>query len=259
MNPFENTLSTQSSGARRPAEMNQAPPHQVVVADPHWLVRKGLVAVVEDIASCEVVGEASTGEEALAAVQRLGPALVLLSLSISEPGCTEVIRQLRETVGSPRLLVLSQHRGEAGARDALRAGCDGFIDKEHGSEALELAIQEVLAGRPFLDPQVSRRLLLGEEEVQADRSPNALSVLTQRERSVFVRIAEGHTNRSAGEALHISAKTVEKHRALVMQKLKLRSAVDLRLLAVDLGLIERPSNVGLSRPHFSLNPAAPRA
>jgi DNA-binding NarL/FixJ family response regulator len=104
-----------------------------------------------------------------------------------------------------------------------------------------LAIQEVIAGRPFLDPQVSRRLLLGHDDVQ-DRGHDALAILTQRERSVFVRIAEGHTNRSAGEALHISAKTVEKHRALVMQKLKLRSAVDLRLLAVDLGLIERPSH-----------------
>lgn len=221
-------------------------PHQVVIAEPQWLVRKGLLSVVDQIAACHVVGEAGTGAEALAAVAQLRPTLVLLSLSIADPGCTEVIKQLRERGGSPKVLVLSQHRAEAGARDALRAGCDGFIDKEHGGEALERAILEVLAGRPFLDAQVSRRLLLGHDDAP-DRGHDALAVLTQRERAVFVRIAEGHTNRSAGEVLHISSKTVEKHRALVMQKLKLRSAVDLRLLAVDLGLIERPSHDGLAR------------
>lgn len=215
----------------------------VIVAEPQWLVRKGLIAVIDKIPACRVIGEAGTGLELLRAADSLRPTLVLLSLAITDPGCTEVIKQLRAGHDAPKVLVLSQHRAEAGARDALRAGCDGFIDKEHGGEALELAIQEVIAGRPFLDPQVSRRLLLGHDDVP-DRGHDALAVLTQRERSVFVRIAEGHTNRSAGEALHISAKTVEKHRALVMQKLKLRSAVDLRLLAVDLGLIERPSHDG---------------
>lgn len=212
----------------------------VLVAEPHWLVRKGLVAVVEKIAGCRVVGEADTGDQALDGVQQWQPDLLLLSLGIAQPHATEVVLRLRERGATPRVLVLSQHRTEAAALDALRAGCDGFIDSERSGAALELAIREVAAGRLFLDPQVSRRLLLGADNTDP-RGHDALSVLTQRERTVFAHIAAGHTNRSAGAALHISAKTVEKHRALVMQKLKLRSALDLRMLALDLGLIERPS------------------
>lgn len=215
-------------------------PIRVVIAEPQWLVRKGLVAVVEKIDVCESIGEAATGDQAIEAVRRLRPTLLLLSLGIAEPGCTEVIKALRQMPDTPKILVLSQPRAEASAREALRAGCDGFIDKEQSGEALELAMHEVVAGRPFLDPQVSRRLLMNADE-GADRGDALLDVLTKRERSVFIHIADGHTNRSAGEALHISAKTVEKHRALVMQKLKLRSALDLRMLALDLGLIERPT------------------
>jgi DNA-binding NarL/FixJ family response regulator len=218
----------------------RAEPIRVVIAEPQWLVRKGLVAVVEKIAACESIGEAATGAEAIDAVQRLRPTLLLLSLGVTDPTCTEVIKQLRQLPDAPRILVLSQARAEASAREALRAGCDGFIDKEQSGEVLEKAMREVMAGRPFLDPQMSRRLLMSEGD-GAERNDALLDVLTKRERSVFIHIADGHTNRSAGEALHISAKTVEKHRALVMQKLRLRSAIDLRMLALDLGLIERPT------------------
>ncbi len=215
-------------------------PIRVVIAERHWLVRKGLVSVVEKIPMCGSVSEATTGAQTIDIVQRLRPHLLLVSLAIAEPDCTEVITRLRQMPDAPKILVLSQAGAEASAREALRAGCDGFIDKEHSGEALEEAMREVLAGRPYLDPRVSRRLLMSADD-SAERTDALLNVLTKRERSVFIHIADGHTNRSAGEALHISAKTVEKHRALVMQKLKLRSAIDLRMLALDLGLIERPS------------------
>jgi DNA-binding NarL/FixJ family response regulator len=213
---------------------------RIVIAEPQWLVRKGLAAVVEGIDTCRTIGEAATGAQALEAVRTLRPSLLLLSLGIAGPDCTAVIKQLRLLPDAPKILVLSQPRAEASAREALRAGCDGFIDKEQSGEALELAIGEVIAGRPFLDPQVSRRLLMS-EDAGSERGDAILDVLTKRERAVFIHIADGHTNRTAGQALHISAKTVEKHRALVMQKLKLRSALDLRMLALDLGLVERPN------------------
>ncbi len=234
----EMTHQSFTSGATLHVEASDS--IRIVIAEPQWLVRKGLVAVVEKIEACQSIGEAGTGTQAIEEVRRLRPTLLLLSLGIAEPSCTEVIKELRQMPDAPKILVLSQSRAEASAREALRAGCDGFIDKEQSGEALEQAMHEVLAGRPFLDPQVSRRLLMNADE-SADRGDALLDVLTKRERSVFIHIADGHTNRSAGEALHISAKTVEKHRALVMQKLKLRSALDLRMLALDLGLIERPS------------------
>ena len=210
----------------------------VLVAEPHWLVRQGLVAVIDKIDGCRVVAEAGTGAQALAAAQQLQPGLVLLGLGIAEPGCVDVVTNLRQHGAAPKVLVLSQPDAEASARDALRAGCDGFIDMQQGGESLAQAIHEVLAGRPFFDPQLARRLLLGVDEPAAG-SHDVLAVLTQRERAVFVHIAAGHTNRSAGAALHISEKTVEKHRALVMQKLALRSAVELRMLAGDLRSRER--------------------
>lgn len=230
--------------------------HRVVVAEPQWLVRKGLVAVIEKFESCIVIGEAATGTGAIAEVQQLRPGLLLLSLGITGPGCIEVVKRLRRWPDTPKLLILSQHRAEASARDALRAGCDGFIDGEDSGAALEHAIHEVMAGRPFLDPQVSRRLLL-EADAVARHADGVLAALTLRERAVFVHIAAGHTNRSAGAALNISAKTVEKHRALVMHKLKLRSAIDLRMLAVDLGLIGRVSLDGQARGDAERHPALP--
>lgn len=233
-------MTHQSFSAPVALQAEATAPTGIVIAEPQWLVRKGLVAVVEKIDACESIGEAATGAQAIEAVLRLHPTLLLLSLGIAEPGCTEVIKALRQMSDAPKILVLSQPCAEASAREALRAGCDGFIDKEQSGEALEQAMHEVLAGRPFLDPLVSRRLLMNADE-GVDRGDSLLDVLTKRERSVFIHIAGGHTNRSAGEALHISAKTVEKHRALVMQKLKLRSALDLRMLALDLGLIERPT------------------
>lgn len=213
----------------------------VLVAEPHWLVRQGLVAVLDKIDGCRVVGEAGTGAQALAAAHQLQPNLVLLSLGITEPGCVDVVTQLRQRGAAPKVLVLSQPDAEASARDALRAGCDGFIDMQHGGESLAQAIHEVLAGRPFFDPQLARRLLLGVDESAAG-GHDVLAVLTQRERAVFVHIAAGHTNRSAGAALHISEKTVEKHRALVMQKLGLHSAVELRMLAGELRSREREAH-----------------
>ncbi len=235
----ESDMSTQPySAAALQARVPE--PMRVVIAEPQWLVRKGLVAVVGKIDACGSIGEAATGAQAIDTVQRLRSTLLLLSLGIAEPSCTEVIKQLRQLPDAPKILVLSQPRAEASAREALRAGCDGFIDKEQSGEALERAMQEVMAGRVFLDPHVSRRLLMSTEAGE-DRGDALLDVLTKRERAVFMHIADGHTNRSAGEALHISAKTVEKHRALVMQKLKLRSALDLRMLALEMGLIQRPS------------------
>lgn len=246
--------ATPNFGAARP--LNAAALHRVVVAEPQWLARKGLVAVIGQFKSCIVIGEATTGTGAIAEVQQLQPSLLLLSLGITGPGCIEVVKRLLRKPGPPKVLVLSHHRAEASARDALRAGCDGFIDGEDSGEALEHAIQEVMAGRPFLDPQVSRRLLL-EADAVARQADGVLAALTQRERAVFVHIAAGHTNRSAGAALNISAKTVEKHRALVMHKLKLGSAFDLRMLAVDLGLIGRASLDGQARSDAERHPALP--
>lgn len=237
MNPFDIQRSHEASLVN--ASESAPPRHGIVVADPQWLVRIGLASVIDKISDCRVSGMADSGAEAIRQTQALRPSLLLLSVSIAAPGCMEVIRTLRESNPNLRVLVLSQPGAELDARAALRAGCDGFIDRDHNGETLDRAIREVIAGRTFLDPDVSRRLLLAVEEPAA--SPTELATLTQRERAVFIHIAAGHTNRSAGKALHISPKTVEKHRALVMRKLKLRSAVDLRFLAVDLGLIARPS------------------
>lgn len=238
-----NTLLDQTDlGASTcPGNPGQTALQHVLVAEPHWLVRQGLVAVIDRIDGCRVVGEAGTGAQALAVAHRLQPGLVLLSLDIAEPGCVDVVTQLRQRSAAPKVLVLSQPDAEASARDALRAGCDGFIDMQQCGESLAQAVHEVLAGRPFFDPQLARRLLLGVDEPAAG-SHDVLAVLTQRERAVFVHIAAGHTNRSAGTALHISEKTVEKHRALVMQKLALRSAVELRMLAGELRTRERQTH-----------------
>lgn len=217
--------------------------NSVIVADAQLFTCKGIAALIGEIGPHRVVATAHDGRHAAQLAQELQPDLLVISADIDGLACLDAITAIKRRRVAQRVLVLCEPESAGSAREALRLGCEGFLRKNTSREELARAVGEVLGGRTYADPEISRRLLLSAEGDEHDRAEAALRGLSQRERAVFRLIAQGHTNRSAAQSMHLSHKTVEKHRAMAMNKLRLKSAVDLRLLAVELGIVRRDDRV----------------
>jgi DNA-binding NarL/FixJ family response regulator len=207
---------------------------RVLVAESHWLVRRGLCATLQQVDGFELVGEAANLAQVLALAHDLAPELVLVDMDLAGGGGVAALRALKGQHSALKVLLLSEQGNESTARDALRAGCDGFARKDHCESELLEALGCVQRGVIYIDAELSRQLVMADYRREPDDDAQPLARLTQRERDVFRLIASGHTNRSAGEQMQLSAKTVEKYRATVMRKLGLRNALELQLKARDL-------------------------
>jgi len=212
--------------------------HRLIVAEDHTLLRQGLSAMLSREADYEVVAQVADGREAVRAVAAHAPAVVLLNLSLPGLGGVETTQQIKRRDPAVRVLGLAGYSNDEYIRAALRAGVDGYLLRDTSFEDLMVALRNVIGGRKFLSPEVSTQLVETFLNGADARSP--WDTLTPRERSILKLVAEGHTNRSSAEFLSVSPKTVEKHRASLMRKLRLRNATELVLMAVDMGLIERP-------------------
>lgn len=214
---------------------------RILIAEDHPLLRKGLRTLVESIPGHVVIDEAVTGREAIQKTKSLMPDLLLMDLSLPDIGGPDIVAQIRRKSPHQKIIALSDSRGDIDAGEALRAGCQGYLLKDTSYEEVSLAIKTVLLGRRFISQNVTDELV-GDLLHVPNRRPGgaAWHLLTNRERSVFRLIAQGKTNRTTAEYLTLSPKTVEKHRASLMRKLELHSAVELALLAVDLGIVDRP-------------------
>jgi DNA-binding NarL/FixJ family response regulator len=210
--------------------------YHVLVADGHWLIRRGLLATLQQLEDYEVVGEAANTRDAVMHTIDLKPDVVLVDVKLPEAGGIAALRTIKERHKGQKVLLLSDHFDEASIRDALRAGCDGYVRKDGSHGELLDAIRCVRGGKVYLDAEMTRQMVLSDYQNRAPRDTNPLDQLTPREQMVFRLVGAGCTNRMAGASMHLSPKTVEKYRAKLMQKLNLRSALDLRLLALELGV-----------------------
>jgi DNA-binding NarL/FixJ family response regulator len=239
-NALAATAAPEAPASPRGAQGRAQP--RILIADGDWLIRLGLRALFQRAAYYEVVGEAPDLAQALSQVVKLAPDLVLLDSNLDGGGiaAAEQIRQ-----AGPARVVLRTGPGCVSdvARLALRAGCSGVIHAQAAERELLDAVRAVLNGGVYLDAGHAKRLAEG-ETLRDNATPEALRSLSPRELSVFRLIAQGCTNRSASEQLQLSAKTVEKYRAALMAKLRLRNAVDLRLLALELGEAAQPGPAG---------------
>lgn len=220
----------------------------VLIVDDHSLLRKGLRSIVAGLPGFEVVGEAADGKEALQVSIAIKPHLILMDLSMPGMNGIEATLLIKQRLPNTRILVLTVHDSEQYVREALRAGADGYALKDASYEEFINALRTVASGKKYLSPTVSSHLVdayLGRSSQTASR--DHWGALTSRERSILKLVAEGRTNRMAGEFLNISAKTVEKHRANLMRKLDLHNATDLVLTALEMGLIEKRSRSDANR------------
>jgi DNA-binding NarL/FixJ family response regulator len=207
---------------------------RVVIADDHTIVRQGLRSLLMASGGVEVVGEAADGREALAAVERAHPAVLLLDLSMPGLNGVEALRRVKEVSPRTRVLVLSMHAGQDYVRPAVRAGAAGYLVKGAGLDRLLEALRAVAGGGTFYGPEAQAVL---DATVPGADVADSLELLTAREREVLQLVAEGKSNREIGEALGISPKTADAHRTNVMRKLDLHDAQALTRYALARGLV----------------------
>lgn len=216
------------------------PRHRLVIAEDHTILREGLKALLSSRPDLEVVGEATDGREAARAVQDLTPDLLLLDLSMPRSNGLEALREIKRLCPQTKVLVLTVHKTDDYVFTALQAGADGYILKDSTSSELILAVRSVLNGERYLGPAIASTVVSGYLNSK-DGAPLRPSFddLTNREREVLKLIAEGYRTKDIAGYLCLSPKTVEKHRANLMDRLNLHTVPALTAYAIDKGLVTK--------------------
>jgi len=208
-----------------------------VIADDHVVLRQGLRALLNSISGWEVVGEASNGLEVIPLVEQHHPDVVILDLAMPQLGGIETISRLRKLDQKICILVLSAKDDDQSVREAMRVGANGFLPKTSESDELQFALNALMRGHSYLSPSVCHAVMAN--GLDGDSSLNSpLALLSAREREVMKLLSEGQPNRTVAKTLHISARTVDSHRANIMKKLGVNSNAELVQTALKHGLIE---------------------
>ncbi|MCC6365758.1 MAG: response regulator transcription factor [Bryobacterales bacterium] len=206
----------------------------ILIADDHGMLVDGLRKLLET--DYEILGAVSDGRQILHEVQRLDPQLVVIDISMPSLNGIDATRQLREAGCSCKILILTMHPDATLAREALDAGASGYILKSSPASELLNAIKEVLLGRTFLSPAVTRDLLdiMGKSAASHD---NAWAKLTPRQREVLQLLAEGKSHKEVAAILNVSVKTAEYHKYALLEALGLKTNAELVQYAVRHGII----------------------
>jgi DNA-binding NarL/FixJ family response regulator len=204
----------------------------ILIVDDHPMMRQGLAQLINNEPDLSVGGEAETVEQALAALSRTAPDLVLADISLGGRSGLELIKDVQALRPDLPVLIISMHDESLYAERVLRAGGRGYIMKQEGGKKLMEAIRQILAGKIYVSGKMSAKLL----EVFSGRRPgrggSPIEKLTDREFEVFELVGQGKGTRKIAEQLHLSVKTVEVHRLHIKEKLQLEDAPSLVRFAV---------------------------
>jgi DNA-binding NarL/FixJ family response regulator len=213
--------------------------HKIVIAEDHQLFREGLKSMLSKREDTIIVGEAEDGIEALKLIRKLKPDMVLLDLSMPKMGGISVLKDVKREFPTMRILLLTIHESDQYVLEAFEAGADGYCIKDSSRQELMLAIDSVLQGKTYISPGISDQVMEGFLSSQKKlKQHTRWDTVTQREREVLKLLAEGYSNKEIGGLLHISVKTVEKHRANLIGKLDLHNVAQLTAYAIEKGLVE---------------------
>ncbi len=211
----------------------------VVLADDHTIVREGIRALLNSEPGISIVAEAENGREAVTLALALRPDVVVMDIAMPILNGMEATRQILAAAPATRVIILSAHSDDAYLEHVMELGAAGYLLKQSSSGLLAEAIRQVHQGKPCFSPSISRRLSRRGKSLTVIGSLKAPDrQLTSRELEVLQLIAEGKTNKETAGLLHISIKTVEKHRHQVMQKLDLSNTASLTRYAIAHGIIE---------------------
>lgn len=211
---------------------------KLLLVDDHAVVRFGLQMLLEEHDDIEITGEAATGREAIDAVVRLRPDIVLMDIGLPDISGIEATREIKRIRPETAIVVLTIHEDEEYFFNMLQAGASGYVPKRAAPEELLTAIRAAARDEVYIYPSLAK-LLVSDYVRQGDpRDPERFAELTPRESEVIVPVAEGATDYEIGELLSISPKTVARHRENIMARLNLHSRADLVRYAIRKGIIK---------------------
>jgi len=209
---------------------------RVLLADDHHLVRAGFRALLNSLGDVKVVAEAGDGDAALRLIEALQPDVALLDIAMPGLNGLQVAARAAQKCPSVRVIILSMHANEEYVLQALRVGAAGYLLKDAGTSELELAVRAVARGDTYLSPPVSKPVI--EDYVRRVSSPpGSLDRLTPRQRKVLQLIARGCSTKAMALELNISVKTIEAHRAKLMEQLDIHDIAGLVRYAIRVGLV----------------------
>ncbi len=207
---------------------------KVLLADDHALFRQGLRRILSERADLEVIGEAKDGLDLLKQLKKLSPDLILLDISMPGLRGLEAISEIRKLHPDAKVLVLTMHRDADYLFQAISAGASGYVLKEDAERDLFSAIDTARKGGTHLSELVAEDSMREWAQLRrGEKQPEAVEPLTIRERQILKLIAEGKSSREIGDLLCISFRTVDRHRANMMEKLNVKKAADLIRFAIE--------------------------
>ena len=212
---------------------------KLLIVDDHTVVRSGLYMLLEGASDIEIVGEAGTASEALNAISKIRPDVVLMDIGLPDFSGIEATRESKKHWPETAIVALTIHEGEEYFFKMLEAGASGYVPKRAAPKELLTAIRVAASGEVYLYPSLAK--LLVKDFITQDRSgksKKSVDGLTAREQEVLTYLADGFTNTEIGQELNISPKTVARHRENIMRKLNLHSRTDLVKYAIRKGIIQ---------------------
>jgi DNA-binding NarL/FixJ family response regulator len=209
------------------------------LADDHALVRAGIRLLIESIPDVEVAGEAANGREAIDLIARIRPDIAVLDLAMPVCNGLEATELLTRDFPKVKVIILSMHRSPEFVMHALRAGAAGYIVKDGATSELAAAIHAVAKGESYLSPAVSKAVIAG-----SLNQPGLVRELTARQRQVLRLLVEGRTMKEIAVDLGVSIKTIEAHRAQLMERLKIHDLPGLVRYAMRTGLTPTEPRTG---------------
>lgn len=206
---------------------------RVFLADDHTMIRAGLKSLIETDLAMTVVGEAADGEDAVARVLTLKPDVLVLDISMPKLNGVGVASRLRQECPGLKILALSVHEDRGYLRELLEAGVSGYALKRSAADELQRAIRVVARGELYVDPGITREMV--NTFLQPKQGDTPAHGLSEREAKVIRLVAEGHSTKEISARLDISVKTVETYKSRSMEKLGLKSRVDIVAYAKQAG------------------------
>jgi DNA-binding NarL/FixJ family response regulator len=209
------------------------PKLRLVVADDHALMRRGICDLLEAEPGWEVVAQAANGREAVEAVARTRPDVLVIDLAMPELNGLTAAREILRSHPKVEIVLLTMHNTDQTIREVLECGARGYVLKSDAEQDLLVAVKAVAQGKPFFTPSVAEVVLKGYLRQNArPETPGRPEELTTREREVVQLLAEGKGNKEVAAAMRVSVKTVEAHRGNINRKLSIRSTSELVRYAI---------------------------
>jgi len=213
----------------------------IIVAEDHALLREGLTSLLRGNEEINVVAEACNGEEAIKYAEQYSPDIILMDLNMPIVSGIDALKKILQINSTIKIIAVTAHESEEYVRSTLEAGAKGYVLKDDTHKDLLQAIQAVSKGNIYLSPGIREKIVQSYIQAPQGSADNSSSPdkpqLTKREKEITLLIANGLTNREIGIKLSISLKTVEKHRANLMKKLKLHNASAITKYAIENNLI----------------------